>query len=41
MGLSMNWSARAKDPVLPGVGAALEEMVTRQEVVGAVTVVVS
>ena len=41
MGLSMNWSARAKDPVLPGVGAALEEMVARKEVAGAVTVVVS
>ena len=34
-------TASAQSPRLPGVGAAMEEMVARQEVSGAVTAVVS
>ena len=39
--LCLTWSAFAADPVLPGVGAAMQEMVAKSEVAGAVTVVVA
>src|SRR5262245_45349504 len=34
-------SAFAKDPKLPGVGAAMQQMVAKNEIAGAVTMVVS
>src|SRR4051812_46747316 len=35
------YSAVAKPPILPGVDAAMEQMITKNEIAGAVTVVVS
>ena len=39
--LGLARSAFADEPVLPGIGAAMQEMVAKNEVAGAVTVVVA
>src|SRR5829696_6845583 len=39
--LAATLTASAREPTLPGVGAAMQDMVTKQEVSGAVTAVVS
>jgi CubicO group peptidase (beta-lactamase class C family) len=39
--LCLTWSAFAAEPVLSGIGAAMQEMVAKNEVAGAVTVVVA
>ena len=41
LALSVALSAFADTPKLPGVGAAMQEMIARNEIAGAVTVVVS
>ena len=38
---SVTLSAFADDPTIPGIGAAMQEMVARNEIAGAVTVVVA
>ncbi|HEX5177181.1 MAG TPA: serine hydrolase domain-containing protein, partial [Chthoniobacteraceae bacterium] len=35
------FAARGEDAVLPGVGAAMEEMIAKNEIAGAVTIVVT
>ena len=39
--LSAIVSASAPDPTLPGIGAAMQDMIAKNEIAGAVTVVVS
>jgi CubicO group peptidase (beta-lactamase class C family) len=39
--LSLAWPAFADEPTLPGVGAAMQEMVAKNEITGVVTVVVA
>jgi CubicO group peptidase (beta-lactamase class C family) len=41
LALAASMTAFAAEPTLPGVGAAMQEMVTKQEVTGAVTAVVA
>ena len=41
LGLFATLTASAQDPKVPGIGAAMQEMIAKQEVAGAVTVVVT